>query len=158
VRSTPKVETIGTETTGRDGCGKIFLQDNTALHWHCDIKSYHRPEPERRWDTLPPGATPGRTEVPFLRGVPFSDKEKTGRQRAPFFNSAAFYNWYRFFIIACNRQLEHRCVEWKSHFYFNKTLHVFLSALLWFVNLNLSSNRSFSVSAVRGLLQLTYRS
>jgi hypothetical protein len=60
--------------------------------------------------------------------------------------------------MACKQQLELRCLEWKSPPYFNKPLHVLLSALLWFENLNLSSNRVFYVSAVRERLQLMYRS
>jgi hypothetical protein len=52
--------------------------------------------------------------------------------------------------MACNQQLKLRCPEWKSPSYFNKPLHVLLSALLWFV----SSNRALCVSAVRERLQL----
>jgi hypothetical protein len=38
---------------------------------------------------------------PVFNGiVPFSDKEETGRQIVPFFNSAVFYDT-RFFIMAC---------------------------------------------------------
>jgi hypothetical protein len=35
-----------------------------------------------------------------------------------------------FFIMARKQQLELRCLEWKSPSYFNKPLHVLLSALL----------------------------
>jgi hypothetical protein len=87
----------------------------------------------------------------FQGGAPFSDKEKMGRQIVPFFNSVFFYNWYRFFIVACKQQLELRCLEWKSSSYFSKPLHVLLSALLWLVNLNLSSNRAFCGNATHKL-------
>jgi hypothetical protein len=98
------------------------------------------------------------TRRPVFKGdVPFSDKEKTRRQIVPFFNSAVFYNWYRFFIMACKQQLELRCLEWKSPSCFNKPLHVLLSALIWFVNLDVGSNRAFCMSAVRERLQLMYR-
>jgi hypothetical protein len=104
-------------------------------------------------------------DIPFLKGLsrflgrcPVSDKEKTVRNIVPFFNCAVLYNWYRFFIVACKQLLELKCLEWKSPSYFNKPLHVLLSALFWFVKLNLSSNRAFCVSAVRERLQLMYRS
>jgi hypothetical protein len=64
-----------------------------------------------------------------------------------------FCDWCRFFIMAYKQQLELRCLEWKSPSYFNKPLHVFLSALLCFVNLNLSSNRAFCMSGLRECLQ-----
>jgi hypothetical protein len=60
--------------------------------------------------------------------------------------------------VACKQQLQLRCPELRSPSYFNKPLHVLLLALLRFVNLNLSSNRAFCVSAVRERLQLMYRS
>jgi hypothetical protein len=95
--------------------------------------------------------------VPFFWEVShFPDKEKWDTKWSHFSTVLFFYNWYRFFIMACKQQLELRCLEWKSPSYFNKPLHVSLLALLWFVNLNLSNNRAFCVSAVRECLQLMY--
>jgi hypothetical protein len=46
----------------------------------------------------------------FQGGVPFSDKEKTGRQIVSFFNGA-FFITDTFFMMACKQQLELRCLE-----------------------------------------------
>jgi hypothetical protein len=65
-----------------------------------------------------------------------------------------FYFWCRFLIIESKQQLELGYLEWKLPSYSNNPLHVFLSVFLWLVNLYLSSNRAFYVSATRESLQL----
>jgi hypothetical protein len=145
-----------TTATRRVGCSEEKTVNWAVGHVRCiKVMETHR--------SVGQYVNVGWPDVLFLTGLsrfwgrcPVSRQGKTGRQIAPFSNSAVFYNSHRFFIMACKQQLELRCLEWKSPSYFNKPLHVLLSALLWFLNLNLSSNRAFCVSAVRERLQLMY--
>jgi hypothetical protein len=103
-------------------------------------------------------STSGWPDIPFLREASCCpNRDKRGCRTVPYYNSAVLFITDTYFKLCHTnnkQQLELRCLELKSPFYFNKSLHVLLSALFWFVKLNLRNNRVFCVSAVREHLQL----
>jgi hypothetical protein len=135
----------------------LVLSHHAVFYRHLPIIFYYHYHYVQPLNILVPSMQYRVTRRPvFEGGVPFSDKKKPNAKYSRFL-TVFFYKWYRFFIMACKQQLELSCLEWKSPSYFIKPLHVLLPALLSFVNLNLSSNTAFCVSAVRERLQLMHR-